>query len=284
MNTKFACADFTFPLLPHEKSLDLIAMLDFQGVDLGLFHERSHVQPKEAFADIKGTAKKLRKELDKRKLQPADVFLQTALDFESTAINNPKESVRDFARDMFVKTLELAKQIGARHVTILPGVHFSGESFDESVARSSQELAWRLEKAAGYGITMSVEPHLGSFAEDPKTAAALVEMTPGLTLTLDYTHFTKQGIPDAEIEKLMPYAGHFHARGAREGQAQTTLTKNTIDYERVVKKMAESGYQGWIGIEYVWIDWENMNEVDNVSESIRLRELIEKTAKERGLA
>jgi sugar phosphate isomerase/epimerase len=279
MNVKFACADFTFPLLPHNKSLDLIAMLEFQGVDIGLFHERSHIEPEKAFSDIKGNARKLRNELDSRKLQPADVFLQTALDFESTAINNPKESIRSFARDMFVKTLEFAKELGSTHVTILPGVHFAQESLDDSIERSSEELKWRVDKAGEYGITMAVEAHLGSFAEDPKTAARLVEMTPGLSLTLDYTHFTKLGIPDSEIEILMPYASHFHARGAREDQAQTTLTKNTIDYERVVKKMAETDYNGWVGIEYVWIDWENMNEVDNVSESIRLRDLIERTAK-----
>ena len=28
-----ACADFTFPLLTHDRVLDLIAMLDFKAVD-----------------------------------------------------------------------------------------------------------------------------------------------------------------------------------------------------------------------------------------------------------
>ncbi len=37
MTPRLACADFTFPLLPHDKSLDLIAMLGFEGVDIGLF-------------------------------------------------------------------------------------------------------------------------------------------------------------------------------------------------------------------------------------------------------
>ena len=37
MQLKLACADFTFPLLPHDRVLDLIAMLGFEGVDIGLF-------------------------------------------------------------------------------------------------------------------------------------------------------------------------------------------------------------------------------------------------------
>jgi sugar phosphate isomerase/epimerase len=278
MDVSFACADFTFPLLSHGKSLDLIKLLEFDGVDIGLFHERSHLQPAEAFSDVAGNAAKLRDELAKRGLLAADVFLQTALDFESTAINNPDTSIREYARDMFSRTLQFATALGASHVTILPGIHFPQETVQDSMERSSCELSWRLNQAAQHGITLSVEPHLGSFAEDPERVQELVDMTPGLTLTLDYTHFTKLGIPDSRIEALMPHASHFHARGACKGQAQTTLTRNTIDYERVVKKMAEVGYQGWIGIEYVWIDWEKMNEVDNVSESIRLRDLIRKTA------
>ena len=43
MKPKLACADFTFPLLPHAKALDLIAMLGIKGVDIGLFEDRSHL-------------------------------------------------------------------------------------------------------------------------------------------------------------------------------------------------------------------------------------------------
>ena len=38
MKAKFACADFTFPLLSHAHALDLIANLGFQGVEIGRAH------------------------------------------------------------------------------------------------------------------------------------------------------------------------------------------------------------------------------------------------------
>jgi hypothetical protein len=38
--------------------------------------------------------------------------------------------------------------------------------------------------------------------------------------------------------------------------------------------MAEQGYVGAIGVEYVWIDWQRCNEVDNLSETILLRDVI----------
>src|ERR1700721_649232 len=57
MALKLACADFTFPLLPHDKSLDLIAMLGFEGVDVGLFEGRSHLWPSRVFRDLKAAAR-----------------------------------------------------------------------------------------------------------------------------------------------------------------------------------------------------------------------------------
>ena len=87
--------------------------------------------------------------------------------------------------------------------------------------------------------------------------------TPGLTLTLDYTHFTEVGIADDEIEPLVAHASHFHVRGARPRPLQASLANNVIDYGRVWKAMRRCDYPGYVGIEYVWIDWEHCNEVDN---------------------
>jgi sugar phosphate isomerase/epimerase len=278
VNIEFCCPDFSFPLLSHEKSLDLVNLLDFEGVDIGLFENRSHLQPSAVFADVQGTAANLRRELEARELEPADVFLQLALDFESCAINHPDESVRDNAREAFAETLEFAAILGARHVTILPGVLFPDAGLDASLSRSSEELTARIQSADRKGLTLGVEPHIGSLTEDPRTVLRLLDMTPGLTLTLDYTHFTKQGIADERIEPLLRYASHFHARGARPGRAQASVTDNTIDYPRVIGNLHECGYSGYIGIEYVWTEWEHMNEVDNVSESIRLRDVIREAA------
>ncbi|HVF10207.1 MAG TPA: hypothetical protein VNA16_05360, partial [Abditibacteriaceae bacterium] len=72
MQKKFACADFTFPLLPHDRVLDLIALLDIKGVDIGLFEDRSHLWPSKEFRNIAKSSAQLAKKLDDRGLQPAD--------------------------------------------------------------------------------------------------------------------------------------------------------------------------------------------------------------------
>jgi Sugar phosphate isomerases/epimerases len=271
---KLACADFTFPLLPHDRALDLIAMLEFDGVDIGFFEKRSHLWPSKELKSPTRSGNYLRRKLSARGLKCADVFLQMNPSFVPYAINHPQAARRRHARDWFLKTLDYAAAAGAKHVTALPGVHFDTEATSVSWQRTCDELAWRVAEAKKHRIVFSVEAHVGSIAPDPKTALRLVRDIPGLTLTLDYTHFTRVGFPDSATEPLVAHASHFHTRGARKGRLQSPFSQNTIDYARVLRAMRKANYRGYVGVEYVWIDWEHCNEVDNLSETIQMRDFL----------
>ena len=281
MDLRLACADFTFPLLSHEDSLQLIALLDLEGVDIGLFEGRSHLWPSREFADTAAAARRLKRKLEDRGLRAADVFLQMDDDFAPYAVNQPDDAPRARAREWFLHTLDYAAECGSGHVTALPGVHFECEPLEASLARAADELAWRVDEARQRGLVFAVEAHVGSIVPDPAQARGLVERVEGLTLTLDYTHFTRQGAPDADVEPLIPHASHFHTRGARPGRLQESFRGNAIDYRRVYELLESSGYGGWLGIEYVWIDWEHCNECDNVSETIQFRDFFRALSAER---
>ncbi len=275
MNIKLACADFAFPLLSHEQSLRLIAMLGFEGVDIGLFEGRSHLWPSREFENVARSAAALKRQFTEALgLRVADVFLQTAADFRPYAINHPDAARRQLARDWFSRTVEYAAACGCQHVTILPGVHFEEESRERSFSRAVEELSWRVAVAQPYGVTLGTEAHVGSLVPDPVSAQELVSRVPGLTLTLDYTHFTRSGLSDEAVEPLLEHASHFHVRGARRGRLQAPFKDNVIDYRRVVDRMRQVGYRGWLGVEYVWIDWEHCNECDNLSETILFRDFL----------
>jgi sugar phosphate isomerase/epimerase len=184
-----------------------------------------------------------------------------APDFQTCAVNHPEKARRRQARDWFLKTLEYASICGCEHVTTLPGVDYDDEPEAASYARCAEELAWRMEQAQKQGIVFGVEAHVGSIVPDPGSAEALMKSVPGLTLTLDYT-----------AETLLPFASHFHVRGARPGRLQASFQENVIDYARVARALDARGYRGWVGIEYVWIDWEHCNECDNLSETILFRD------------
>jgi sugar phosphate isomerase/epimerase len=273
VNFRLACSDYSFPLLPQEDVLKVIAMLGFQGIDIGVFEGRSHIRPSQVIGDIAGAARQLTQKVQAVGLELADIFYQ-ASSFQDMAANHPDPIVQGKSRDLFRQMLEFAQACGAPHLTGLPGVEWPDEPRETSLARSAEELAWRAAEAQRAGIVYSVECHLESIAATPAAAKQLVEMSPGLTLTLDYTHFIQQGFTQAECETLIPYARHYHARAATPGRLQAPMKANVIDFAQALRALEGASYKGYIGVEYVWSEWKNTNEVDNLSETILLRDFL----------
>jgi sugar phosphate isomerase/epimerase len=274
MSLKLATADYSFPKLEWEQAVRLARDIEMQALDIGLFAGRSHLDPSEVLSNPRQAARRVSGALQANNLEIADVFGQPGRVFEENAVNHPDSAVRKTAADFFHRILEFAVRCNAKHLTLLPGVHFPMESYDDSLGRCADELAWRVDAAAKMGVVFSVEAHVGSIAPTPALAKRLIGAVPGLTLTLDYTHFTYQGFSDDEIEPLLESASHFHARGACKGKLQAPFAENTVDYGRVLQAMKRANYSGFVVLEYVWVDWMRCNEVDCISETILLRDLL----------
>ena len=274
-NLKFACADYTFPLLPHDKALSVIALLECKGVDIGLFSGRSHLTPETEFQRPASRAKLLRQKLEDRGLVATDVYLQLDTEFFSHAINHPEKRRRQIARDGFHKLIEYANELGADHITCLPGMIFPEEERNASIQCCYEELNWRLDTAASSGLVFAIEVHIGCPFINPVDTLILLESVPRLTLTLDYTHYIYDGYLQKEVDPFLKNASHFHARGGKQRQLQTKMKENIIDYNVITKKLKSIKYDGWIGIEYIWTEWEKCNEADNISETILLKKIIQ---------
>lgn len=270
MKLKLSCADFSFPLLSHDAALKVIALVGCRGVDIGLFAGRSHLRPEEQLRNPTRSGAALCRSLSREGLVAADIFLQLHENFTDCAVNHPNAARRKFARLQFLRTLDYAATAGSKHITILPGVIFKTESRRESLHRAVGELLWRVEQAAAMKLTVGIEPHLGSITNTPERALKLAALVPGLGFTLDYAHFVRAGISDSRIEPLAARATHFHARCARKGRLQSGLKENAIDFSCALKALNKYGFNGWMALEYVWIDWEHCNEVDVLSETIQL--------------
>jgi sugar phosphate isomerase/epimerase len=161
-------------------------------------------------------------------------------------------------------------------ITLLPGVVHDGLGLEHSLERASEALADLVAIARDVGVRLSVEPHVGSVVATVAPTARLVQMTPGLTLALDYSHYVAaHESPDA-IHQLLPYAGHLHARQASPGRVQLSHRMGTLDYADIVRRALDLGYQGAIAVEYTWQEWERCDEVDVVSESVLLRQDLER--------
>jgi sugar phosphate isomerase/epimerase len=267
---KFSCADFSFPLLSHDAALKVISLLGLRGVDLGLFAGRSHLRPEKELSKPEKNGAALGRRLGRGGLVAADIFLQLHENFTHFAVNHPGAARRKFARQQFLRTLDYASAAGSKHITILPGVVFGDESREKSLARAAEELLWRVSRASPMKLTLGIEPHIGSIIDTPERALQLAALLPRLGFTLDYAHFTRVGVPDSRIEPLAARATHFHARCARKGRLQSSLKENRINFSRALAALGNHRFNGWVALEYVWIDWEHCNEVDVLSETIQL--------------
>jgi sugar phosphate isomerase/epimerase len=269
---RLSCGDHSFPLLPLGKAMDLISALEFDAFDLSVMGNRSQVRPEDIRDDIAGAAEQIGSLMSERNLDLLDVFVIPWTDVSVLSPNDPTARGREDARAIFTDMLELAVRLRSPGMTMLPGVEWDGIPHEVSLERAAEELEWRAQRARNEGLRFSVEAHIGSVCPTPEDALALLGMAPTLRLTLDYTHFVAKGIPSSRVEPLLPYAGHVHARGGCVGRGQIGMRDNTIDYERIIDGLSEANYAGAIEIEYVWTEWERMNECDNVSETILMRD------------
>ncbi|MEI6404066.1 MAG: sugar phosphate isomerase/epimerase family protein [Actinomycetota bacterium] len=269
---KLSCGDHSFPLLRHDLALDLIAGLGFEGFDLALMGNRSHIRPEDVRHDVAGAAKRITAELDRRGLELSDVFVIPWTDFERFAPNSPVAQERQASRDLFDDMAALAARLNAPGITMVPGIDWPGLTHDQSLELAAEELQWRAARLSQEGMRFSVECHMGSVASTPDDVLRLLHLAPDLRLTLDYSHFIAPGHTQTDIDRLIPYASHVQVRGARPGRGQCGLEDNAIDFEDLVDQLDATGYDGFLTVEYVWINWEHMNECDNVSETIMLRD------------
>jgi sugar phosphate isomerase/epimerase len=273
---KFSCADFTFPLLPHDRALQLIKLLNIYAVDLGLFSERSHLQPEHFHGNTAGAAKRFRAQLDELGLELSDVFLQTSEHPAGLPANHPDRAVREKTREFMKMAIEFAVNAGGHHITGLPGVSHPGICDSDSRNLAAEESSWRAVEAAKAGLVYAIEAHVGSICPSPETTLEFLRQTQNVTLTLDYGHFIYQGMSNESVHPLLPHVSHFHARGGTHRQLQSTVKENTIDFPAIFQKLKQLNYRGYICLEYVWVDWEGCNRADNVSETLLLKELLSK--------
>lgn len=267
---QFSCADYAFPLIEHSVALDLIASLGFQGVNVGLFEGRSHLQPSRVLPQAAASARELKSACEDRGLSLTDLFLIPGENLHDLSPNHPDGSVRQRSRELFERSLAFAQASGAKHFTSIPGMPWPSEKPEESFARCVDEIAWRCTRAEAAEMSFLIEPHVGSIVEDPSQVLALLKKIPSLRLALDPGQFIIQGLDAAAVGMLLPYTAHVHARGACAGQIQVVAAENTIDYPGLVRKLTGCDYEGWICLEYVWVADGHCNRVDNISETILL--------------
>lgn len=269
---ELTCTSFSFPLLPFERALQAIALLEIPRFDVGAHEGASHIQPSQVEAGPSDVADRIRRAAETAGLSVSDVFPTFGRGFRDRPVNAPDRATRQANATRFVAIVRCARLIGARGITLLPGVVWDDLGQERSFDLSVEGLRELLPVAHDAGLRLSVEAHLESVAESPDLARRLIEAVPGLTLTLDYSHFVAGGHTPEQVHQLIPHAGHFHARQAAPGRLQASAQDGTLDFHDLVRRLQSVRYDGDLCLEYTWQEWRDCCHQDVLSESILLRD------------
>lgn len=272
MANELTCTSFSFPLLTFERALQAIALLDIPKFDVGAHEGASHIQPSEVEARPDAVVERIRRAADAAALRASDFFPTFGHGFRDRPVNALDSTIREANLRRFRAIVRCARGIDATGITLLPGVIWEELGPERSFDLAVVELRQLLAVAQDAGLRLSVEAHLESIVEAPSAARRLVEAVPGLTLTLDYSHFVAAGYAPDEVHPLVPYAGHFHARQAARGALQRGYRDGTLDFADIVGRLGAAGFNGDLCVEYTWQEWRDCWHQDVISESIVLRD------------
>ncbi len=231
-----AGSTLTFSRSPLPEALAGLAALGYTTVELAALEGWAHVAPSRLAADFPAEAAAVRRALA---VAPLRV---TALNAGLGDVDGA-EGLRRAAA-----LFRLAATLGALVVTLPAGP--SGAPLDAAAGRLQPLVA----EAARYGVTLSVETHIGALTEDPAAAVALCRRVPGLKLTLDPSHYWAGPSQGQGWEVVLPYVAHVHLRDAGLGgwdAIQVWPGKGAVDFRRVAAALSAVGYRGGCAVEYI---------------------------------
>jgi sugar phosphate isomerase/epimerase len=272
VSLKLSCSDAAFPKLSHDAALRLIVDLDIRAVDLCVFEGYDHITPHTVLANPIAAGADARRQVRGYGLEVADVYAIFGTTPDVLAINHPDADQRIESRKRFEKIVAFAATVESPGVTVLPGIVTPGAN-EDSLLMAAGELQWRAELAGQNGLQLSFEPHYDSVAPTPDLALELLRKTSGVHVTLDYSHFVFQAIPQPDVDVLIPWTRHIHARQAAPGMMQATAAEGPIDFPRMIRMFNLAGFKGFIALEYTWETWLQCDRVDCISETALLRDV-----------
>lgn len=263
--------------LPFEGAAKIVAAMGFDTTSIGWAHvdwPKIRADPVAAADDVRRVIEPLGLEIDDSFIWFGNKYLTELKQELKCTITQPDPAAREDNFEMLKSFVAFCNQIGCPGITMSSGVKYAEEGFSyEEIYRISRaELTRMVDYAGERGVEIRPEPHGESVMGTIDNALRMLEDVPGLRIALDYSHFMPQGHSLEEVHALIPYAGHVHARQANRERLQCRYEEGILDFEAIIKALVERGYKGNMAVEYVSVNYRGCNDIDVVTETLKLRE------------
>ena len=144
--------------------------------------------------------------------------------------------------------IDRAAILGAPHVRVFAGNVPKGGTLEEAKKTCIGQLEECAAYAGKYGIMLGIENHGGIVAE-PQHLLDIIRAikSPWVGINLDTGNFHTDD-PYADLAKIAPYAVNVQIK--TEIKPRAAKEKQLADLPRLVNIIRDSGYQGWVTLEY----------------------------------
>ena len=145
------------------------------------------------------------------------------------------------------KWIDYYSVLGAPAIRIFAGKKKADEPLDAALNRCAKVCSQVCRYAARKGVMLALENHGGvtAYAKDLLSIVTQVK-SPAFGINFDSGNFRSTEDPYQELEMIAPYAVN--------AQVKVEITiggkKQTSDLPRVVEILKNSGYSGWVALEY----------------------------------
>lgn len=195
-------------------------------------------------------------------------------DFRDRALNSPDPKVRANNLDVMRRLLEFCSAAGVQSITVLPGVEQHPHSRRDALAWAASALNSMNSLAQDAGVLLVYEPHVQSILESPQDILDFTRNYCEVNVVIDYSHGVSLGYSVDELDQLLPYAGHVHLRQAALNKIQSRWEEGAINFPRMIGLLKQTGYTGYLTLEYEHDKFWNMDQCDVMTETIKMRDAV----------
>lgn len=267
--------------LSFQGAVQIAKALGFSNTAIGWAHldwEKIRKDPVAAADDVRRVIEPLEMAIDDSFIWFRNRFVDELVDELKCTITQPDPQARDDNFEMLKAFTHFCVAIGCPGITLSSGIKYAdqGFEFDEIYAIARDELRRMTDYAGEHDVEIRPEPHSESIMGTLATCKQMLEDVPGLKVSLDYSHFMPQGHSIEEVHSLIPYAGHVHARQANRERLQCRYEEGILDFEAIVKELVRQDFKGNIALEYVCVNYRGCNDIDVITETLKLKKDLER--------
>jgi sugar phosphate isomerase/epimerase len=168
---------------------------------------------------------------------------------------DPDPHYRAIRREHTLRSLRLAQELGAPHITTEPGgPPFEGQTRRLAFSTFYEELMPCVELAADLGVGLLIEPEPGLLIERFDQYLQFVERinSPLVGLNFDIGHaFCVGEDPQDWVAKMQSHTVHYHLEDIAATRVHQHLIPGhgAIDFAATLSAIKNTGYNGWLTVE-----------------------------------